>query len=171
MSARQDIVQLGRVTGLFGVRGWVKVFSDTHYREDILRYSPWLVSKDGTEWTEYKLAEGQTHGKGIIVRLDGYVDRDQAASLVDCLIAVPREVLPTPDNGEFYWSDLIGMTVVNESKAVLGTVSEMIETGANDVLVVQGDDKERLIPFVQPDIIKAVDLVDRVITAVWDPEY
>lgn len=171
MSAKQDIVQLGRVTGLFGVRGWMKVFSDTHYREDILRYSPWLISKDGEEWREYKLAEGQMQGKGIIARLDGVIDRDQAAEFIDYIIAVPRSVLPTPDNGEYYWSDLIGMTVVTVDDAKLGVVSEIIETGANDVLVIQAEDKERLIPFVQPDVIKKVDLESRVITAEWDPEY
>ena len=159
-------VVLGRISGLFGVKGWVKVYSYTEPREAVLEYRRWLLSgKDG--WWEATVAEGQRHGKTIIARIDGYVDRDQAAELIGTEIAVPRDELPKAEEGRFYWSDLEGLRVVHRDGTELGRVAYLLETGANDVMVVQGE-QERLIPFVMGEVILGVDLASGRIDVDWE---
>ena len=159
-------VVLGRISGLFGVKGWVKVYSYTEPREAVLEYRRWLLSgKDG--WWEATVAEGQRHGKTIIARIDGYVDRDQAAELIGTEIAVPRDELPEAGEGRFYWSDLEGLRVVHRDGTELGRVAYLLETGANDVMVVQGE-QERLIPFVMGEVILGVDLASGRIDVDWE---
>ena len=159
-------VVLGRISGLFGVKGWVKVYSYTEPREAVLEYRRWLLSaKDG--WREATVAEGQRHGKTIIARIDGYVDRDQAAELIGTEIAVPRDELPEAEEGRFYWSDLEGLRVVHRDGTELGRVAHLLETGANDVMVVQGE-QERLIPFVMGEVILGVDLASGRIDVDWE---
>ena len=159
-------VVLGRISGLFGVRGWVKVYSYTEPREAVLNYDRWLLSgKDG--WQEAKVAEGQRHGKTIIARIDGYVDREQAASLVGTDIGVARETLPETDTNQYYWSDLEGLRVVHRDGSVLGKVAYLLETGANDVMVVKGE-QERLIPFVMDKVVLGVDLDNGEIEVDWE---
>lgn len=161
-------VVLGRISGLFGVRGWVKVYSYTEPREAVLNYGRWLLSdRDG--WQEATVAEGRRHGKSIIARLAGVVDRDQAAELIGTEIAVWRDALPETEDGEFYWSDLEGLTVTHRDGTELGKVAYLLETGANDVLVVQGE-TERLIPFVMDDVILGVDLANGRIEVDWEWE-
>ena len=159
-------VVLGRISGLFGVRGWVKVYSYTEPREAVLDYGRWLLSgKDG--WREATVAEGQRHGKTIIARIAGVADRDQAAALIGTDIAVPRDSMPETGSGEYYWSELEGMTVVHRDGTELGKVDHLIETGANDVMVVQGE-QERLIPFVMDKVILGVDLDKGEIEVDWE---
>ena len=159
-------VVLGRISGLFGVKGWVKVYSYTEPREAVLNYGRWLLSvADG--WREATVAEGQRHGKTVIARIDGYVDRDQAAGLVGAEIAVPRDALPETEEDRFYWSDLEGLRVVHRDGTELGRVAYLLETGANDVMVVQGE-QERLIPFVMGEVILGVDLADGRIDVDWE---
>jgi 16S rRNA processing protein RimM len=160
---------LGRVSGIYGVRGWVRVFSYTHPRANILNYPEWYL-RHGADWVPRRLLEGRTHGKGIIARLDGCDDRDQAASLVSRDIAIRREQLPEIGEDEFYWADLIGLRVETVDGVELGTVSRLMETGANDVLVVEGD-RERLIPYLWQDVVKRVDVESAVMIVDWDPEF
>ena len=157
---------MGRISGLFGVRGGVKVYSYTEPREAVLNYDRWLLDrKDG--WQEAKVAEGQRHGKTIIARLDGVVDRDQAADLIGVNIGVPRDELPDTGSGQYYWSDLEGLKVVHRDGSELGTVLYLLETGAHDVMVVEGD-KERLIPFVMDKVVLGVDLDKGEIEVDWE---
>jgi len=165
MTDDQRLIVLGRISGLYGVRGWVRVFSETEPRENILRYSPWLLDGEPRP-----VAEGKRHGKGLVARLAGCEDRDQAAGLIGKSIAVRRAQLPPPRPDEFYWADLEGMTVETLSGTGLGRVSHLFETGANDVLVVQGE-RERLLPFVWDDVIKDVDFDAGVIRVDWDPDF
>ena len=163
--ATQPVV-LGRIAGLFGVKGWVKVYSYTEPREAVLNYDRWLLSgNDG--WREATVAEGQRHGKTIIARIEGYVDRDQAAELIGTEIAVRRDALPVIRAGQFYWSDLEGLRVVHRDGTELGRVAYLLETGANDVMVVQGD-KEILIPFVIDEFVLGVDLAEGRIDVDWE---
>jgi len=159
-------VILGQVTGLHGVKGWVKVHSYTDPREAILDYKDWLLVRDG-DWQAVRVAEGKRHGKTVIARLEGVDDRDVAANYVDDEIGVPREQLPDTGRGEFYWADLEGLRVVHSDGRILGKVAYLLATGANDVLVVQGD-QEVLIPFVQGEVIKDVDLAAGVINVDWE---
>jgi 16S rRNA processing protein RimM len=159
-------VILGRISGLFGVRGWVKIHSFTDPREAILDYGEWLVGDDDN-WQSAKLAEGKRHGKTVVVRLSGIDDRDAATDLVNNLVGVPRDRLPATADDEYYWSDLEGMQVVQRGGTVLGKVDHLLETGANDVLVVRGD-REVLIPYIKHDVIEDVDLANGVIRVNWD---
>ena len=157
---------MGRISGLFGVRGWVKVYSYTEPREAVLNYDRWLLRRKNG-WQEATVAEGQRHGKTIIARIDGYVDRDQAAGLVGADIGVPREAMPETETGRYYWSDLEGLRVLHRDGTELGTVDYLLETGANDVMVVKGE-QERLIPFVLETVILGVDLDKGEIEVDWE---
>ena len=166
MGVTTQPVILGRISGLFGVRGWVKVYSYTEPREAVLNYDRWLLSsQDG--WQEATVAEGQRHGKTVIVRIDGYDDRDQAAGLVGTEIGIPRDELPETNVDQYYWSDLEGLSVVHRDGTELGKVSHLLETGANDVMVVKGE-TERLIPFVLDKVVLGVDLAKREIRVDWE---
>jgi len=159
-------VVLGRISGFFGVRGWVKVYSYTEPREGVLNYRCWLLSDNG-EWRAAEVAEGKRHGKTVIVRIDGIDDRDQAAELIGRDIGVPRDDLPEAEDGQYYWSDLEGLRVLRKNGFELGRVEHMLETGANDVMVIRGD-QEYLVPFVVDDVVLDVDLDAGVITVDWE---
>jgi 16S rRNA processing protein RimM len=159
-------VILGRIVGLFGVRGWVKVYSYTEPREAVLDYREWLLCRDGY-WQSVKLAEGRRHGKAVIARLAGIAERDAAAELLGSDIGVDRDTLPDPGEGRYYWADLEGATVVHKDGTELGKVARLMATGANDVLVVDGP-VERLIPFVPDTVILDVDLDAGIIRVDWE---
>jgi len=161
-------IVVGRIAGLYGVRGWVKVFSHTQPRENILGYKPWLLQIGG-RWVEASAAEGRMHGKGVVAHLEGYDDRDVAAALVGCDIAVHREQLAPVEDDEIYWADLIGLKVVTREGVELGNVDHLIETGANDVVVVRGE-RERLLPYID-GVVLEVDLDQGVMEVDWDPEF
>lgn len=162
---RQPVL-LGQITGLFGVKGWVKVFSYTRPREAILDYPQWWLRQHG-EWQLAEVGEGKPHGKTIIVRLDDISDRDAAAALIGSDVAIERDAMPAPDLGSYYWSDLEGMRVEHRDGTPLGRVTGLMETGANDVLVVAGA-RERLIPFVAGQIVLDVDLAAGLIRVDWE---
>jgi len=159
-------VVLGRISGLFGVKGWLKIHSYTDPREAILDYDGWLIEQNGS-WRTAEPVEGKRHGKTVIVRLAGVEDRDTAAGYVDAVVGVSRDKLPATKDKEYYWSDLEGLQVLCQDGKRLGHVAYLLETGANDVLVVQGD-KETLIPFIVGDVIENVDLAKGEIHVNWD---
>lgn len=161
-------VTVGRIAGLFGIRGWVKVISYTEPRDNLIGYDPWLIDLDGT-MREFHVTDGKLHGKALIVQLAGIDERDAASRLVGLDITVRREQLPALSQGEYYWADLVGLTVVNQDGVTLGTVDRLIETGANDVLVIAGRE-EQLVPFVQGDVVTEVDLAGGCIRVAWEPE-
>lgn len=161
------IIVLGHIAGVHGIRGWVQVFSHTEPREAILDYRPWLLG-DGKRPVEP--LDGARHGKTVIVRLEGIEDRDQAERLVGQTIGVERRDLPELGQGQFYWADLIGLEVVLKDGESLGTVEDLMATGAHDVLVVRGD-RERLIPFVLDRTVLKVDFESLRITVDWDADY
>lgn len=161
------LIVLGRITGLFGVQGWVRVFSETAPRENILRYDPWYLGGTGRP---QRVSEGQRQGKGVIARLEGVQDRDQAASLIGQAIAVRRDQLPPPRVDELYWVDLEGLAVQTVAGVALGRIHHLFSTGANDVIVVRGE-RERLLPFVWETVLKDVDLARGLVTVDWDPDF
>jgi 16S rRNA processing protein RimM len=164
-----DLVTLGYVTGAHGLQGWVKVHSDTMPRENITTYSALLLQQNG-EWTRWKLSSGRRQGKAVVIKLKGCNDRDQAEALAGAIIAIQREQLPELEDAEFYWADLIGLTVKTQEGEELGHIDHLFETGSNDVVVVKGD-RERLIPFVMDQVIQSVDLESRLMVVDWDPEF
>ncbi len=169
-----ELVVVGRISGLFGVTGWMKIYSYTRSREDILRYDPWYL-QGRAGWERLGLERGHRQGKGVVAKLEGVDDREQAAERLGAQIAVHRSQLPALAEDEYYWADLVGLEVVTTDGAVLGRVSGLMETGANDVLVVDdtthGKRRQRLIPFIQPDTVRQVDLAGNRIVVDWDPEF
>lgn len=165
-----DFVTLGRVSSHYGVRGWVKVHSDTDPRDNIVSYSPWYLNR-GEGWEKCVLEGGKVHGKGVVAKLPGCDDRDAAAEWMGALIAVRRDQLDDQlVEGEFYWADLEGLEVVTVDGVVLGKLDHLFETGANDVMVVKGD-RERLLPYLWEQVVKEVSLEDRRMVVDWDPEF
>lgn len=156
-------VELGRVVGAFGIKGWVRLRSYTDPPANILRYRTWLIG--GREWT---LVEGRDQSDGVVAALAGLEDRDAAAALRGAAIEVPRSALPKPKRGEFYWTDVLGSEVVSTTGAKLGTLDSVTSNGAQDVMVVTGE-VERLIPFVVGPIVKSVDPAAKRILVEWDP--
>lgn len=160
---------LGRITGLYGVQGWVKVFSYTEPRGGIIDYAPLYLADQGG-WRPCQVAEGRLQGRGVILRFAGYDDRNAAVALLGRDLAVRREQLAPLTAGEYYWSDLEGLRVITVGGVELGVVARLFETGANDVMVVAGE-RERLIPFITGDVIIEVDLAGGVIRVDWDPDF
>lgn len=166
---RTGPVIVGRITGLYGVRGWLRVFSFTEPRDNIIGYNPWLIRSDG-QWQPIEIEDGRTQGKGVVVKLAGYDDRDAATRLLGVDIAIRRDQLGEPAPGEYFWTDLEGLRVVTCAGVDLGVVDHLFATGANDVVVVRGE-RERLIPFVRGDVIRRIDLREGVMEVDWDPEF
>lgn len=154
---------------MFGVRGWVKVFSYTEPREKILEYQPWLLAS-GDGWKEIAVVDGRLQGKGVVVHLEGVDDCDAAAALMDTTIAVGRDQLAALAPGEYYHADLVGLDVETVDGVALGKVSHLFATGANQVMVVQGE-RERLVPFVQDQVVRTVNIEAGRIVVDWDPEF
>ena len=160
---------MGRITAPFGIKGWVRVQPLTAAAKNLLAYSRWWLGHGG-EWQEYEVAEGKAHSEKLVVaRLAGCEDRDAAAGFRGSDIAVPRSQLPETRPGEYYWADLIGLAVVNTESQELGSIVGVMQTGANDVLVVQGG-RERLIPFIAA-VIREVDAGAGVVRVDWSAEY
>lgn len=167
-SGSQRRVVLGTVAGPYGMRGWVRIQSSTDPPENILRYVPWQICLDGT-WSSVGVAEGRAQGRGVVARFDGCHDRDEALRFRGCEVALDRARLPDPHDGEFYWTDLIGSRVLTVDGVVLGEVERMLETGANDVMVVRGE-FERLIPFLPRTVVRKVDVQRAAIVVDWHPD-
>ncbi|MGD2137955.1 MAG: ribosome maturation factor RimM [Gammaproteobacteria bacterium] len=160
---------MGRIAGPYGLKGWLHVVEYTAAPGNLLDYSPWYLNRRN-RWRPVERLDGRRHGKGLVVRLAGVDDREAAAALKGAEIGVYRDRLPVPGEQEYYWSDLTGLQVVTTAGKVLGTVHHLIETGANDVLVVRGE-REVLVPFIRDQVIRAVDLAAGLIRVDWDPEY
>jgi len=165
-----DTINVGEVSGVFGVKGWVKVFSFTQPRENILSYSPWYLQK-GKEFRKVKLLNGQRQGKLVVAAIDGITDRDAAEALLGWKILIDKNQLPAPAEGEFYWADLLGLKVETDQGVALGVVDHLLETGANDVLVVKDEKRERLIPFLQQQTVLKIDLENGLMVVAWDPDF
>jgi 16S rRNA processing protein RimM len=155
---------------LYGIKGWVRVFSYTEPAEALLGYRRWLLRMAGG-WTSKSLAEGRKHGKSLVARLANIEDRDGAAALVGADIAVARESLAAIGAGEYYWADLEGLEVRHRDGRVLGRVAGMLATGGHDVMVVRANgepDREILIPFVAEQYVLGVDVAAGVIDVDWE---
>lgn len=167
--SQPGMIILGKITGVFGVKGWVKIFSYTEQRDGILRYNPWFL-RIANEWRAFKVIASRSQSKTLVAQLQGIDTRDQAERLLGCEIAIPREQLRSLRDGEYYWADLQGMRVVTTTGIDFGVVDALFETGANDVMVVKGK-RERLVPWIMNDVIKSVSLDERVIVVDWDPDF
>ncbi|MDW5376248.1 ribosome maturation factor RimM [Halomonas sp. HP20-15] len=173
--APDDYVVLGKLTSPYGVKGWLKVYSYTSPMDGILEYPEWVVVQRGERVTR-RLIQGRRQGKGLVASLEGIDSREQAELLAGAEILLPKQTLPTLDAGDYYWYQLEGLRVVTLQDVDLGYVNYLFETGANDVLVVQGDErsldgKERLLPFLPDEVIREADLEAGRLTVDWDPDF
>jgi 16S rRNA processing protein RimM len=164
----EKLVVMGRIAAPFGIKGWVKVQPFTAVAGNLLGYPRWWVQR-GEEWQEVEVAEARAQMDEVVARLAGCEDRDAAARFRGAEIAVPRSQLPQTRPDEHYWADLMGLAVVNGESRRLGSIVGILQTGANDVLVVQGE-RERLIPFIA-DVIREVDPDAGVVRVDWSAEY
>jgi len=167
---------LGKIGAVYGIKGWLKVHSFTDETEAILDYFPWSL-KLGNNIKPVEVVDWRKHNKGLIVKVAGIDDRDVAQALVGSEILVTENSLPELPDGEFYWRDLIGMSVITNKGYDLGAVTDLMETGANDVLVVKANrndafnKKERLIPYLFEQVIISVDAKNKQICVDWDPGF
>ena len=163
-----DEVLIGKIAGVYGIKGWVKVLSYTRPRNNIMQYAPWVLGH-GQNRQEWQVIDCKPQGKGIIAQLEGISDRDAAMSIQQHDIYIDRANLAPLAAGEYYWHDVIGLRVINLQDEALGTVTDIIETGANDVLVVEGESRE-LIPWVQEIYVISIDINDGNMVVDWQAE-
>ena len=175
MSVEGKIAVMGKITSVYGVKGWVKVVSYSEPKENICQYGHWALEQAGSTRT-VKVLECKPHTSGLVAQIEGCTDREVAKRYCGSLITVPQDELPELSAGEFYWHQLEGLNVVTVDAQLLGQVSHLMETGSNDVLVVQKcagsiDAKERLIPYLPDQVVKKVDLGAGLIEVDWDPDF
>lgn len=178
MSKSSNLVDVGRITSVFGIKGWVKIHSYTEPQENLFEYHPWFL-KTAHGVKKVEIDEARPHGDAFVAHIVGLDDRDEALLYTSVDIAVERDLLPVLDDGEYYWSQLQGLAVFTQfsgAKQRFGTVSKILETGANDVLVVVADEasidqRERLIPYVPEQFVISIDLAAGEMLVDWDPEF
>lgn len=166
---RQQWVAMGHIKGALGVKGWVKVSVSTEYTDSLLDYPQWRLTKEGHSQT-LAVAAGKVSGDELQVQFDGIHDRDAAALLRGYVVEVNRADFAEPEENQYYWADLVGLTVYNQDKTCLGSVSTLMETGAHDILVVDGSYGRKLIPFVAA-YIHHVNLPEKQIEVDWGTDY
>jgi len=162
------MVVMGRVRVPHGIKGWVKIQPFTQDTEGLLDYAVWWLGRNG-QWQARQVAEAAVHGATVIARFEGCEDREAAAGLRGAEVGIPRSELPETGSNEYYWSDLVGAQVVNRGNEALGEVAELLETGANPVLVLKGE-RERLIPFIAAVVVE-VDIAGKRLVVDWERDY
>lgn len=179
MPDSSEFVVIGKITSVFGVKGWVKVHSYTEPMENLLAYKNCYLQQNST-WQSLKFSDLKYHGKGLVALIDGVDDREQARLFCQCDIAIVKADMPALPKEDYYWHQLEGLQVFTTSadgkSSLLGKVGYVMETGANDVLVVNPsegsiDQQERLIPWLPDQVVKQVDLDSQSINVEWDPEF
>lgn len=159
---------MGRIAAPFGVKGWVKIQTFSEDTGTLMDFESWRVGR-GEQQTQYTVEAIQDHSNTLVAKLVGIDDRDAAYALRGQEISVAKRDLPPPEENEFYWSDLIGLKAVNREGVELGRVDSLLETGAQDVLVIKGK-REHLIPFVAAFVGK-VDVAGGTIEVDWGEDY
>ena len=168
------MIVLGRIVAPFGVQGWLRIHAFGDDPAAWQRMSRWWLSADvgapAQDWEWRGIEAVKHHGDGIVAKLAGIDDRDASEALGGWYVAAPRAALPTPVQDEYYWADLIGLAVANTQDQPLGRVESLIETGANEVLVVLDGERQRLLPFIE-HVVKRVDVRGGLIRVDWDSDW
>lgn len=170
----EDMIVLGKITSVHGVRGEVKIYSFTDPIDNLLDYSHWTLKRDG-EVRQMDLVSGRLQGKVLVARLKGLDDREVARELAGFEICIPRAQLPNLDDGEFYWHQLVGLKVIDMQGQLFGRIDHLLETGSNDVIVVKPcpgslDDRERLLPYTE-QCVQRIDLAAGEMQVDWDADF
>ncbi|MBA1203717.1 ribosome maturation factor RimM [Pseudomonas capeferrum] len=169
-----DLIVVGKIFSVHGVRGEVKVYSFTDPIENLLDYRNWTLRREGVV-KQVELVSGRSNKKDLVAKLKGLDDRDEARLLSGYEICISRSLLPDLTEDEYYWYQLVGLKVINQDEQLFGTVDHLLETGANDVMVVKPctgslDDRERLLPYTAQCVL-AVDLEAGVMRVEWDADF
>jgi 16S rRNA processing protein RimM len=173
---QSEKVILGKVGAPYGIKGWLKLTPYTDSPEGIFSYEKLLIQLDG-QWQQQTVADWRRHNNGLVFKLNNVDDRDSALRYTHAELAVLAEQLPELADDEFYWRELIGLSVITLNGYQMGQVTDLLETGSNDVLVVKAKPKdafgqsERLIPFLTDQVIKEVNQQTKTIVVDWDPGF
>jgi len=166
-NADKAYIIVGKFGSTYGINGWLKIHTYTEFGENILEYRPWYIQRGNEAWTPMNIESGRVQGDRILVKLSGINSPEEARLMTGANIAIARSQLPKLKETEYYWSDLIGLTVINKDGKALGKVTYLMETGSNDVLVIKGD-KEHAIPYLFGTVIKNIDLDKQEIHVDWE---
>ncbi|ABM05052.1 16S rRNA processing protein RimM [Psychromonas ingrahamii 37] len=175
MSKKAEPIVIGKFGAVHGIKGWLKVHSYTDDPESIFEYKPLLMKSKG-QFQEVNIADWKRHSNGFVAKIVGFDVREEAQALVGLELLVDSDKLPNLEE-DFYWRDLIGCQVKTDNGYDLGVVTEIMETGSNDVLVVKANSndafgqKERLIPFIDKQVISNVDITSKLIQVNWEPDF
>ena len=174
----EDIVVMGQIGAPFGVKGWVKIFADTEHPDSLFDYPVWYIETP-KGWQAFEIENAELHTKNLVAKLAGIDDHNLAETFRNRKLGVPRSAMPEPEEGEYYWSDLVGMEVVNCQGVVLGRIEDLISTGAHEVLCVRAESesgqggssgRERLLPFIA-SVVKTVDMQARSVCVDWQADW
>lgn len=173
-----ELVTIGKISGVHGIKGQVKIHSFTEPTDGFLKYKNyyWFYNKS---WQKMPVVKNSIKklGNNIVLNIADITDRDEARKFQFTEIAVAKSELPELKAGEYYWVDLEGLEVYstyNNDKIYLGVVDHLFETGSNDVLVVKSDGnnpKEYLIPYIKDQFVLSIDLEGNQMIVDWDPEF
>jgi len=165
----KELHVLGKISGYYGVKGWLKIYSYTQPRENIVRYKNLKIKfAENAQWQDIKLDSGKAHGKGVVAHFSGYDSRESGAILIGAELAVYRSEFKRAEKDEYYWTDLIGLSALNIEGVELGKVKSLLETAANDVLIIDSkESKQILVPFVMQNYVTNIDLDAGTITLDW----
>ncbi len=163
-------INIGKINGFHGVKGFIKVFSETRPREGILEYKRFYIKRNANEWQELEVEVGQKHSKHILLKFKDYDSKDAVEALLGQELFIDKEDLPELSDDEVYWVDLYGLKVFNHEDILLGVIEDIFETGANDVIAVKGEYGEILIPYSLEYIIMEINLEEGYIQIDWDLE-
>ncbi|BGI50776.1 MAG: ribosome maturation factor RimM [Arsenophonus endosymbiont of Ceratovacuna japonica] len=171
-----NYVILGKLGTAYGIHGWIKVFSFTKYNEDIFKYQPWFI-QHLKQWKKLKIEKWKNHNNNFIIKINNINDRNDANLITNCKIIINSLQLPKLKNNEYYWKDLIGYKVITVKGYNLGYVQNLMETVSNDVLIIKSNKKDtfninkRLIPFIDKQVIKNINICTKIIKVDWDPSF
>ena len=172
--AANGMLVAGKITGCYGIKGWVKIHSYTEPMENFLRFGQWQLKRRG-QLEDICFDSGKRHGKGLVAHIEGVDDRTLAETFRGLEVLVAADELPHLDEGDYYWHQLQGLQVwcsEGGERSLIGTVDYLIETGANDVLVIKPsdgsvDDRERLVPYLPGEVVRQVDLAAGTLEIDW----
>jgi 16S rRNA processing protein RimM len=179
VAASNELLVIGRLMAVYGLKGWFKVYSYTEPMENLFGYKRCLLQREG-QWQPVDIEAGRPHGKGLVLKLRGIDSPEQGAGFIGCDLAIAVSDLPSLPANEYYWRQLIGLQVVvdhpERGRLILGRVDHLMETGSNDVLVVRGDEqsidrRERLLPYLPDQVILEIDLDAQLMRVDWDPDF
>lgn len=169
-----ETLVVGKIGAPHGVLGWVKVNSYTNELAGIFEYAPWFIGE--TNQT-FQVEKWRVHKNGLVAKLNGIDDRDDAERIKNFEISINIELLPELDGDDFYWRDLVGMEVSTLKGYHLGSVKEMFATGSNDVMLVEANPndafakKQRMIPYLYDQVVIEVDRDAKLIKVDWEPDF